>query len=586
MGDEVVRALRLLEAGTWNDDETALVDLKEEAGRRDRNGDVLPGQTINETAARQIAGECACLANTPGGGALILGAADDGDLTGTSLDVDWLRHRVYELTERKLTIAARPVDIDGTRLLVITAPQAIEPIPWKGRITWRVGDRCVEVDRTTWHETHLLRTRFDWSGMPSRIAASAAREASVDVARRFLRDSGEEHALDLARLSTPELMRRLNLVTGDGMMTNAAVLAFVGRGEPALDYIRRDVTGGDSRQRVREGGRGLLEELAEVLTNVAAHNAVRHLRRDAVAGQIRDIPERAAREAIVNGLAHREWGLPEPTTVEHTGVSLRVTSPGGFYGGVNPTNIITHPSSSRNRALTELFAKLRLAEREGVGVDRMVGEMLRLGHDVPEIEEIDGPYVRTALVGDAADSAWLDWLSAIDPVETGEDLNSLLLLRHLVDEGWVDIRTAVPLLQLNNAETQGAVRRLGRATLDGESPLVLIPGIPDDQPPAWALSAGTRNALQERDRTANSSRAWPTRRKIARTYAQTRGRISTTELGGIVGIKATNAGSTLKELEQDGLIRASRPNRRGAGFFYAAVTDEESGSMAPAGRQS
>jgi len=94
-----------------------------------------------------------------------------------------------------------------------------------------------------------------------------------------LRASGEAHAGELAGRPTPELRRSLNVVTGDGLLTNAGVVAFVGRGEPGLNYVRRDVAGGDSRQRVLEGSRGLLEELQEVFTHIAANNAVSHLPR-------------------------------------------------------------------------------------------------------------------------------------------------------------------------------------------------------------------------------------------------------------------------------------------------------------------
>lgn len=565
---EVERVLGLLDAGAWNDDESSLVDLKEEMGRRDRSGTLLPGMPNNDRAAQQVAGEAACMANTPGGGALILGAADDGSLPGTTLDVEWLRHRVYELTDRTLTIDVRPVEVQGSRVLVITAPQAIEPIRWRGRITWRVDDNCVEIDLATWHAQRMIRTNFDWSAQASNLPASAAREASVEVARRFLRDSGEVHAAELAVQSTPDLLRRLNVVTGDGLLTNAGVLTFVGRGEAALDYIRRDAAGGDSRQRVHEGERGLLEELQEVFTHIAANNSVRHLPKGIAVGQIRDLPESAIREAVVNGLAHREWGLAQATTVEHTGGTLRVTSPGGFFGGVTAANIITHPSQSRNRALTELLAAVRIAEREGIGVDRMVKEMVRVGHRSPEIEQIDGPFVRVSLVGDAADPAWMEWLAIIEPTGLTDDLNVLLLLRRLIDEGWVDVQTAAPILQLNDAETDGAIRRLMKAEIKGMAVARLVPGVPDDAMPAWCLSLSARLALQSIDRSARMSRQWPSRDRIARSYARSRGRISTTELGGLLGASPTNVGGVLKDLEKTGVLRPSRENRRGPGFYY------------------
>jgi ATP-dependent DNA helicase RecG len=53
--------------------EVAQVDVKEEPGRRSRGGAIAPGGSENERAADYLAGEMACFANTPGGGAIILG---------------------------------------------------------------------------------------------------------------------------------------------------------------------------------------------------------------------------------------------------------------------------------------------------------------------------------------------------------------------------------------------------------------------------------------------------------------------------------------------------------------------------------
>ena len=58
------------------------VDVKEEPGRRGPGGRVVVGSDRNESAARYLAGEMACMANSPGGGAVILGVADDGTRIG------------------------------------------------------------------------------------------------------------------------------------------------------------------------------------------------------------------------------------------------------------------------------------------------------------------------------------------------------------------------------------------------------------------------------------------------------------------------------------------------------------------------
>src|SRR5699024_4649715 len=134
----------------------------------------------------------------------------------------------------------------------------------------------------------------------------------------------------------------------------------------------------------------------------------------------------AVREAIVNGVTHRDWLSPLPTTVEHTGDTLTVTSPGGFIGGIGPTNIITHPAVARYQSLAEAMASLRLAEREGVGVDRMVRDMLASGHPEPDISEIPGPYVRVVLVGGDPEVEVLGLLTHLEPT-TRSDVDALLL---------------------------------------------------------------------------------------------------------------------------------------------------------------
>ncbi len=191
------------------------------------------------------------MANTPGGGALIVGADDAANLPGTKLDVEWLRNRIYGLTDRRLTAAISRVLVNEVRLLIIRCPEALEPIRFKNRIKWRVSDKCVEVDAATILEGRLVRLRADWSTDPSGYDPSDARPVALERARGYLIASGESQAVDLAGASDSDLLRRLNVVSRNGTLTNAGALAFVGTGENAIDYIRREVPGGDSTNRLR-----------------------------------------------------------------------------------------------------------------------------------------------------------------------------------------------------------------------------------------------------------------------------------------------------------------------------------------------
>lgn len=552
-------------------DESARVDFKEDPSRRDRHGRLLDGRSEDARAAAYLAGECACMANTPGSGALIVGVSKTGDLIGTALDADWLRYRIYEVTSRALTVDAQEVFVRNVRLLVLYPPPAVEPVRMNGRILWRVDDHCAEVDASTWHTQQMHRRQYDWSAEASTVPLAEVRPAAVEIAREFLYDSGEDRSEELAQAETPQLLRRLNVVAPGDMLTNAGVLAFVGRPVPALDYTHHEVAGGDSTTRVHRGGLSLLEELSDVLQSFEARNSVRHVQSGLVIGQMRDIPRLAAREALVNGVAHREWGNPGATRIEHIGRTLRVTSPGGFFGGVDETNIITHPSVSRNPALTQLLANLRVAERQGIGVDRMVREMVRMGHPQPEIEEIAGPYVRTTLLGESLDEPWMAWLSRVEPRDLTRDVSAVLILRHLVDHVWIDSRSAARLAQVSEGEAGSVLERLRSAASEARPLVEAVAGVPESAPPAWTLAPDARRLLADLDSEAGRQRTAVSRDALAADFARARGRISTTELASLAGGHASNMGPALRRLEGDGLLEPSVPSRRGRGFFYRWV---------------
>lgn len=75
---------RLAEGKPPNQIERRQVDIKEEPGRRGAGGKILPGSASNEPAARYLASEMACMANSLGGGAIIVGVADDGTRTSAT----------------------------------------------------------------------------------------------------------------------------------------------------------------------------------------------------------------------------------------------------------------------------------------------------------------------------------------------------------------------------------------------------------------------------------------------------------------------------------------------------------------------
>ncbi|VEI13519.1 ATP-binding protein [Trueperella bialowiezensis] len=547
--------------------ERAAVDYKEEPGRRTKNGRILDGDTENEEAARFLAAEVACMANSDDGGAIILGVADDGQVIGTQLSREWLHLRLYQLLGRKVNCIITEHQIHDARVLAIRVPESAEPIVYKNKFTWRIKDHCEPATITDWYRHKQIRAGKDWSALPSGVSAAQVRSAALELARKYLFESGDERALDLAHAPDLDLLRRLNVMTAEGDLRNAGVVLFVARDVPALDYVRRPFFGADSEERINEPGKSLLEELDTVFTTARAYNPEKHVDRGLQIARYRSLPQIAVREAIVNGVIHREWLDPAPTFIEHVGDTLRVTSPGGFFGGVTPENIINHPPHSRNPLLSEALAKLRIAERQGIGVDRMYGEMLRLGHRAPEFTEHDGASVLVVLAGENPDEGWMRWLSDIGEKASG-DLRILMALRRIATLGWTDADDLEPYLQVTHSEAEQVIDALLSLDLKGKPVVQEVQGVPVGSPTVVSLGADAYSALVN---PSAGAPAWIRRAEpaaIAKRYAEHRGRISTTELASIVGGYSSNMGVYLTALEDDGVLKPSRPSRRGPGFHY------------------
>lgn len=480
LGDDPVRkaaeqALAGLAAGrAGNDVETDSVGCKEDPSRRGNHGEIVdPGPARSEPAALLLADDAACMSNS-GGGALIVGVDDKtGRPVGTNLDREWLRGRIHELTDGRLTCGIDEVNLGGVRLVVIMSPPAQEPIRVRGKAKHRVGRRCVEIDASSWMASHMRRIGFDWSAQPSTVPVGKARLRALDVARQYLIESGEPAAADLARLDLADILRRLSVVDVDGQLTNAGALLLTAEARQVMiDYRRRQYPGGDSLVRLEFADVSLLEAVRETEQAIAQANRSVHLSSASTLsiGQVRAVPEKAIREALANAVAHRDWSIAEPTVVEFVDDTLVVQSPGGFIEGVDTARLLTTPPRTRNPHLADVLRRLRIAEREGVGVDRMYRELVRVGHRPPEIVERPGPHVRCAIIGGSPQPKVLRLvLEAVPPIE---DVDVALIMDQLRRSLSVSADGLVEILQKPVEETAAALTRAQDYGFRGE-PLVV-----------------------------------------------------------------------------------------------------------------
>ena len=99
--------------------------------------------------------------------------------------------------------------------------------------------------------------------------------------------------------------------------------------------------------------------------------------------ELLEYPRFAVREALVNAVAHRDYRIRgRRIEVRMYADRLEVISPGGLPGYITLDNIVEEHFSRNPRLVAGLF-QWGYIEELGLGIDRMIEEMVQAGHAPP-----------------------------------------------------------------------------------------------------------------------------------------------------------------------------------------------------------
>jgi ATP-dependent DNA helicase RecG len=420
-------------------------------------------------AIKDLVAAAICFANASGGSVLV-GVSDKlagpQAFLGTTLSAEAARSGIFEQTRPHLLVDVAELSVEGApdmtgHLLHIRVPESpeVHSDP-QGRAYVRMGTTCLPMDPGQQQAAQERKRGIDWSAQVGPHGVADVSDAAIRLARERLA-SFPDARRDLAQLSPIDLLRALGLVRADGKLLHAGEVLFVDSDEnktPRLLYQYRQTPGGEPTAIERLDG-PLVLVFERIMELIQARRKLTPV--NLPTGQqihVEDFPELAVREALANGLIHRDYHVDEAVTVEHSPEVFVVSSPGPLVSGVTPDNILTHPSKPRNAVLAQAARLLGLVEEVGRGVDRMYREMIRSGRDVPTIETTLHR-VRVTLVGGAPNTQLARYVARL-PESEREDVDTMLVLMTLCSKRTLSAEEAAPILQKTDDETEAVLKRL------------------------------------------------------------------------------------------------------------------------------
>lgn len=360
------------------------------------------------------------------GGIIAMGIRDDRSLAGAALGQKARDAALDAGHKCGVQVQTRQIEVDGNPVMLVAVPEIrgrIVTTP-DGRLLRRVGSSCQPLVGDAL--ARFVRERED---------RSAEEEPALDLALDDLRLDLVNKALEA---DEKRKIKRQGLVRGlidlevakaaepplDPVILRSAAILFSedpARSVPgaAIQIVRREGVGpGQGPVFEREELRGPVPELLNsALTFIDRHTS----HKEAVVGthreRIPEYPPTVLREAVLNALAHRDYGLAGATVdITIWDDRIEIQSPGPLPGHITLDNMRAE-HYSRNRRLMHVLKLFSLVEEYGEGIDRMFQEMEERLMEPPHFTATESSvtvtlFHRSALSID--DQAWLSLLGHID----------------------------------------------------------------------------------------------------------------------------------------------------------------------------
>ena len=166
-------------------------------------------------------------------------------------------------------------------------------------------------------------------------------------------------------------MQTLKLIDQDGLYTNLGLLL----SDQCVHTIKVAVFQGTNQMVFkdrREFSGSLLKQMNEVYDFIDLHNQTRATIENLLRIDVRDYPEVAIREVLLNTLVHRDYSFSSSSLISVYADRIEFVSIGGLMPGIELEDIMIGLSVCRNQNLANVFYRLHLIEAYGTGMGKIM----------------------------------------------------------------------------------------------------------------------------------------------------------------------------------------------------------------------
>lgn len=246
-------------------------------------------------------------------------------------------------------------------------------------------------------------------------------------------------------------MQTLGLVSQDGIYSNVAMLL----SDQCSSTIKAATFSGTDKsdfQDRREFSGSLFRQMEEMYAYLDLRNRTKATFEGLYRNDIRDYPEEALRESLLNSLVHRDYSFSASTLISVYDDRIEFVSVGGLPSGISLDDILLGLSVCRNPKLAAVFYRLKLIEAYGTGMPKILKAYEGSGLE-PRIEVTSNAFKITLPNRNTA-------IKETHPVDDTQKSNEERILAFAQANGHIARSDAQVLLDISQATANRILKRM------------------------------------------------------------------------------------------------------------------------------